>query len=283
MKHTIFNGRIHLLICIALLLGSIAVLYAEVQGQGMRVSPLLIETSLNPGEARTEIIKIGNPTEEDLLVQLRKTDFYMTEYGGLEFLEVGKSSFSLASWLALPAEELIVKAGKTESLNLSIVRPKESSILPCWGAIIITCIELTETMEMEEKLSIAVNVRFAIVVLQTEPSLAQKSGRLVNMSVKIAKTEEENSRTAAVSATFVSSCENMLKANVRFKILKGTGDEIASEELNDRFIFPKHKRIFTATFPADDWPPGQYIALAIIDYGGETLTGAQWPFEIPEE
>ena len=78
-------------------------------------------------------------------------------------------------------------------------------------------------------------------------------------------------------------CLNILKVDIRFEVRDMTGDTVAYQEIHDRVVLPESKRIFTAKFPADDWPPGQYLALVIVDYGGETLTGGQWPFEIPEE
>jgi len=103
------------------------------------------------------------------------------------------------------------------------------------------------------------------------------------MDVQLVDSQADGERTATVSTTLANTCQNMLRTDVRFEVRDAAGDVVATQEVKDRVVLPNHERIFTSKFISDDWPPGQYIALVIIDYGGETLSGGQWPFEIPEE
>lgn len=248
-------------------------------GQGFMVQPMQIEISLAPGETYREEIVVTNLSEKDVQIQITKNDFAMKQDGTLEILKPGTSSLSLAGWLSLPSEELVVKAGRTESISLSITRPEDSSPKAYWGYLFVQNIEPITT-----KGNIGVKFRFAIRILQIDPILQQR-GIVTAMQVELKEAEEGNSRTAVVFTTLANTCLNILKADVHFEIRDMTGTTVATHELKDRVVLPEHerRRTFSAEFPADDWPPGQYIALAIIDYGGETLSGGQWPFEIPEE
>ena len=284
MNRTALSRRVWLAIFLGLFVGALVGVSTELYGQGVRISPLIIEVSLNPGEIWTETITIENSTDEDLLVELVKADFDMLESGAMQFLEAGSSASSLTDWLSLPKGELVVKAGETKGVSLSISRPEDdSAACPRWGAIIIQVPGLARTIKPEQGPSIAVNIRYAVPILQWEPMLAEKSGRLVNMDTQFVESQEGKLQAVVVSATFVNSCENILKVDVRFEVRNETGDTVATDEIKDRVVLPGHRRIFTTRFSVDDWPPGRYLALAILDYGGETLTGGQWPFGIPGE
>jgi len=248
----------------------------------MIVRPMLIETSLAPGETHTELVEIQNSTEDDLVVQISKIDFSISKDGDLQLLEAGISPSSLDDWLSLPTTELVVKRGKTEKLRVCISAPKEASQLCRWGGLLIESVTTTSTRGM------TVRVRFGVIILQTDPMGLDKSGKVETMKAEVHESIEEveseggSSRAVAISTTFSNTCLNILKADVRFEVRNMTGDTIITHVIRNKVILPGHKRIFTATFAANDWLPGQYIALAIIDYGGETLVGGQWPFEIPE-
>jgi hypothetical protein len=179
-------------------------------------------------------------------------------------------------------EEVVVKGGETESVSLSITRPRDDSPLARWGYLIIESAEPFGIVGTEG-VGVGVKLRFAVSILQREPTIVEKEGHVRAMEVKLIKSGEESSRTALVSSAFVNTCKNILGIDVLFQVRDERGKTIATHEIRNQWVLPEHKRSFIVKFPAEEWLPGQYIALAIIDYGGETLTGGQWGFEIPEE
>ena len=263
------------------MVGSIA---ANLQGQGITINPIVIDIALAPGEVHTEILEIGNLSDEDVGIRISAHDLTMDETGSFVVLEPGTSSSSLTDWLSLPMEDLVVKGGETEHFSISIIRPEEdASNQARWGCLVIETTEVIGTVE-SEGMSLGIKVRFVVGILQNDPALTEKKGSVTAMNVGVVEPEEEGARTVAVSATFANNCPNILKAHVSFEVRDMTGATIATYQISGgRTVLPGYKKPFTVRFPADTWMPGQYIALAIIDYGGETLAGGQWGFEIPEE
>jgi len=252
------------------------------QAQGIRVNPMCIDVSLAPGEARREMIELHNLSEEPLLMRLSIADFALNERGALQILEAGTSTSSLASWLTLSEEELRVEAGETRSVTVSILRPTDSSTLARWGCLIVEGGAPIAGMETEG-IGVSITMKYVVAILQRDPTINQKDGRVTALNAQLVDSAEGASRAVLVSATFTNASINILKADVRFDVRDMTGDTVAYMEIRDRVVLPEGKRTFTAEFPTNEWLPGQYVALVIIDYGGESLTGGQWPFEIPEE
>ena len=264
------------------MVGSIAV---NLQGQGITINPIVIDLALAPGELHTAILEIGNLSDKDVGIRIFAHDLSMDETGSFVVLEPGTSSSSLTDWLSLPMEDLVVKGGETEHFSISIIRPEENASNQArWGCLVIETTDIIGTVE-SEGMSLGIKVRFVVGILQNDPALlTEKKGSVTAMNVEVVESEEESARTVAVSATFANNCPNILKAHVSFEVRDMTGATIATDEiLGGRTVLPGYRKPFTVWFAADTWIPGQYIALAIIDYGGETLAGGQWGFEIPEE
>jgi len=252
------------------------------QGQVIRINPMRIDTSLAPGEARQEVIEIHNLSEEPLIVRLSIADFALSETGAVRILEAGTSSPSIAGWLTLREEELQVDAGETRSVTLSILRPADSPALARWGCLVVEGSEPTGGAQ-PEGIGIRLTMKYVVAILQNDPTNSQKGGRVTELNVELVNSAEGNSPAVLVSATFANATINILQADVRFDVRDMTGETVVFEETQSRVILPETRRTFKAEFPASEWLPGQYVALVIIDYGGELLTGGQWPFEIPEE
>jgi len=269
-----FAGVLLLCLCISAV---------TLKGQGIQVAPLLLRTFLLPGESRVETVTITNSTDEDLLFAVAKTDWDARDNGSVEVLDLGMIASSLCDWFAFEYEEFEVKAGTSEELELSIRRPEDAPNAAYWGGFFVEPLEVLSEGREEQGVGFRMKVVFVVLILQSDPKITERSGRLTAMEVEVGDSQADGQRTATISTALANTCQNMLQTNVRFEIRGATGDVVATHELEDRVVLPNHERVFIATFVADDWPPGQYIALAIIDYGGETLIGGQWPFEIPEK
>jgi len=275
------RGLLSLLLGLAMV-SSIA---ANLQGQGITINPIVIEINLAPGEMHTEILEIGNLSDKDVGIRISAHDLTMDETGSFAILEPGTSSSSLTDWVSLPMEDLVVKGGETKHFSISIVRPEEdASNQAHWGCLVVETADIIGTME-SEGMSLGIKMRFVVGILQNDPALVtEKKGSVTAMNAEVVEPEEEGARTVVVSATFANNCPNILKAHVSFEVRDMTGATIATDRIQGgRTVLPGYRKPFTVWFPADTWIPGQYIALAIIDYGGETLAGGQWVFEIPEE
>jgi len=88
------------------------------RGQSIYVSPLILRTSLLPGESTMKIVSIKNNTDRNLLFTVAKKDWDAMDDGQVEVLDPGTIASSLCDWFILEEEEFEVKAGASEELEL---------------------------------------------------------------------------------------------------------------------------------------------------------------------
>jgi len=288
-----------LIVIIALL--AVVIISGYTKAQGITVSPMRVEVSLAAGESTTKAIEIINLAQEKRTVRITKVDFDIRANGTVSVWESNTTSDSLAKWFELPMEEIVLEAGEKKRIVLTISRPKDSPSLPHWGALLLTTSRPIGPQSREEGSSMSLQLSFIVGILQNPPTLTAKEGHVTSVDVEVTlnakredpepqsgnseseKLEHAQSSYVSISVTFVNVCNAILKTDVRLEVRNQEGEVIVEQLTRDKVMLPAHERTFTANFIIDNWEPGQYLALAIVDYGGETLTGGQWPFEIVEE
>lgn len=269
---------------VAMVFAVLVLVSVELQGQGFFVRPMRVEVSLAPGETVTRQLLIENRSEQDQIFVIQKADLAVDERGALKFLQFRTSHSSFGDRLSMSAEELLVEAGETGTITLTFSSPEDDDPQPRWGCLFVESAGPIGEVEIEEGASLGLKIRFAITLLQFDATKNEKSGGVTAMNSEISEPEEaESLREVVIYATFCNGCDNILKADARFEIRDVTGATLVQDEITDRWVLPRSQRAFSASFSAQDWLPGPYIALVIIDYGGETLTGGQLSFEIPKE
>ena len=277
-----------LLVCLVSVL-AIGVLQVEVSGGGIRVQPLRLTTDLEVNQSITKIITVVNNSNDPVTVELSRVDFDLSELGSLQFASPGSTTHSMGDWFTIPAE-IQLDPGEERDISIVITRQSEASLTSYWAAIVINAgnTQITEAMEL--------NLTYVIGIVQQDPSYSGGKGRIVDMEVAKAAQmpnvmdEEANSDTEqndncllAVSVVFRNESETVLNTNTQITILDQMGNTVTTNMLVDSLILPEHERVLSANFYTCDWEPGSYLALAVVDYGGDNPVGGQWTFEIPEE
>jgi len=148
-----------------------------------------------------------------------------------------------------------------------------------WGCLMIESMEAITTTAA----GMGIKVRFAIGIFQTEPLFTEIAGRVSDMQVTVEQEEAGQGGNVTILLAFANTSNNILKADVHFEIRDETGAIIADRDQQGKVVLPERTRSFSTSFPAGNWSPGHYLALAIIDYGGENRVGGQWRFQIPEK
>lgn len=109
-------------------------------GQGLEISPPLIELKADPGKTVTTQIKVRNVTQQTLVVRAEFDDFIANDESGAPKLllkEDEKSPYSLKDWLQTP-DQLTLKPAQQQAVTLQIVVPANASPGGHYGVVRFT-------------------------------------------------------------------------------------------------------------------------------------------------
>jgi hypothetical protein len=116
----------------SLLIGGLILMPGVAQaagGQGLEISPPLLDLKADPGKLLTADVKVRNVTGETLAVNAQFEDFLANGEDGQPRILLNskeKSPYSIKDWLSAPAS-VSLKPGERRTLALSINVPKNAS------------------------------------------------------------------------------------------------------------------------------------------------------------
>lgn len=126
----VFRSSFVQLISFVALLFFVSAITVFAQGAGVRISPALIEETLEPGTVHTYTFEVENlnPVEQQYFLFTRN----ITGVGGNgapEFAEPGDNlaGFGLSNWITLPVGDITVPANGQESLEFTLTVPQNAS------------------------------------------------------------------------------------------------------------------------------------------------------------
>jgi len=249
--------------------------------QGLRVQPMEINLSLAPGEEITKEVKVINETNKSFTVNVKKTDFDMSQNGELQFSEPNSLQNSICPWINISTEEISTPSQTTRRLDLRVLRPKANSCGDHWGFIFFETKGTIGTAQREGS-NVGLKARFAVAVFQNDPTLQKTSGQITKLQTVYNAKKEAKQNSVTVKGSFKNESKKIINANLQYTIKNQTGKTIEKETEKDKLVLPEHTRTFSKKFSTSKWRPGRYIALFVVDYGGAKKVGGQSLFKIPE-
>lgn len=112
---------------------------------------------------------------------------------------------------------------------------------------------------------------------------AKREGYINDFRINTDEGQTEFKITFANEGSEIIDLGKIEKGKCWVRLVNEKGERVKKIEFPDFFVFPNHeKKVRTRT--KLDLPAGTYMPLAIIDYGGEQLVGAQGQkFKIPPQ
>lgn len=252
----------------------LAALLAFVASASIGVGPLTIIIETGPGEASSGYFKVINDGEnpEDVMVSL--SDWYLEQGGGIQFAEPGTLERSLAGWIDYSPATFQLQPGEIQRVDFTIdVPPKASG--DHWALFFIEGSESTPVAETTGALttSVGVKVRYGIKVFQHDPGSMQ-AGRIAGMELL-------GTEPLRIEMVFANTGEGVLwRVRGRVEIRDDTGTTVRTMEIEEFTVLPGGQRVLVLEDEGERLAAGEYIALAIIDFGGDYLVGHQLQFDI---
>lgn len=241
----------------------------------INVDPMNMRFEAEAGKTVTKTISITNKGSKSTEVNLTLLDWWRDSQGSLQIFQAGSRERSCAEWLLYSPSSLTIPPNETRDVTVEIEVPEEKeSAGTHWAMLIVQ--ERGEVSE-EEQVSTRITVNYIVKIFYDDPSYTKKAA-------KITKIEMEEKRPLKLTVVLENSSKSYLRAegSVSIRNLQGeTEKEIKVESVG---LLPGGKReisVTTGEEPVLD--PGEYYAIAIMDYGGDHLIQGGLPLEIPEK
>lgn len=232
------------------------------------VSPPTLSFSVENGSSFMGELTVYGSDSQDLRVQVSLRDWVLNQEGRAAQPEEGFQR-SAASWVEIEPRDLIVPAGEERVIKVSGVAPVDLSPGDYWTGFFI---EFKPLYLMETTGVVVVPAIWGSITI-TLTGQVERKGRITGLKVGWNK---EKSRTGGVKGkiAFVNESAVILKPVGQVEIRDLSGETVMELPVPSVKVLPDTKREipFEGEFFLKD---GDYLVLAILDYGGKRKVAAQ--------
>lgn len=255
-------GRAHaafgLLACICL--------FSPGPGQAQfSVSPVIVTLPRDvDGGPSVSLLSVRNEGTETLEFRLSATDFDQSPEGRHKYLPIGTHPSSCGNEVRITPDALAVGAGQVEQVRFEIPGGPEAE--SCWFMIFVESPSTSET-------GVVITQRIGVKVFGIGAS-SVPGGEIHSGSV----ADQDGKRSVALEYGNPGTAPAWPTGSVEVRDFRGT--VVASSHVRPFTVLPGSTRQFVVEIQ-DELDAGQYLAVPMLDFGGEYLAGTQIPFRVP--
>jgi hypothetical protein len=244
---------------------AVLALGASVGGE-IVVGPLTIELPVAPAQTASGAFHVRNSGEKAEEVRVSAFGYSLYPDGGLNLEAPARS---LAPLLEIFPAQFALAPGESTTVTLRFQAPEEPG--DHWAILFVEGSEATPVVETSGEISAAVQVkvRYGVKLIQRDPSAA-RAGEITDMTVV-------SNDPIRVLVRFANTGGSVLrKATGRVEVRGVTGEVLVTVDLPEFTVLPGAWRDLTIDLPVEDLPrPGDYLALCLIDFGGDYLVAGE--------
>lgn len=258
-------------------------------GPSIRMDPILVEKSARPGESFSYFLNIENTDKfSPLTLDVFITDFVEDEFGTYQLVPQGSTPYSAARWIKISPEKLTIHPGKTRTVKVTVTIPR--GVTGGLYSAIVFKIHPEKGVEEgalgETLFEFQIASFLELIIKGTAQRLeAYAVSFEVERSKKYMFLRQKVGDDALVFTTTVLNQGNVhIFAKGILTLKTKQGRTVARMPLGGGrgIILPNAKVKLMSVFTRQ-LPPGEYVARAIISYGGNRPIVAETPFSIREE
>lgn len=211
----------------------------------------------------TAPITIRNEGSEVSQLRVYVSDFEQNAVGDHAFFDVGTQEGSCGSRLRVTPDIAVLEPGESRELLVEVDNPGE----PCWAVVFVQAGSGAETAGAR------MTQRIGVKVYAGDRTPGDLNGEVT--TVEAVGTGDG----VSVDFEFRNSSGTAMRPNGHVELRSLTGESVARIEIEPFSVLPGHTRRINATVPAT-LPEGRYVAVPVIDFGGEFLAGGQGLFRV---
>ena len=270
-------------------------LFAEPAEGQVGLSTFVLDLLVSPGQTSEDVFSVVNNGEAPQYIEIEAVDWMPTGPSMQDYFAPGTLARSVSDWLEFWPAEARVAPGESLQVRVSVTPP--ASAEGCyWGMLFVKLLPSSSPTDVGEmQAQVGMNVILGVAIY-AETGGGEAQGRIVGFSCEPLGP----GRQMMFALEFEDTGITRLRPTGTIQIRDEEGNIVRELTLPQFTSLPDTAQRLQvpltrvpserpgvenpeAIEPEPPLPPGTYLAVAIIDYGGAALVAAQLPFQIQEE
>lgn len=225
------------------------------------------------GKNYVGVITIRNVKDKPQVVKVYQTDYFTSADGNVSFEAPGSRPRSNAPWISLSRERFEMPADEKVDVNYSIQVPDDPSLKGTYWSTI--CVEPEVELKKAQKgLALIPIFRYVIQVINRVGEDPKASLKADNNQYVI----NEELQKKFFQIDLFNNGDLDLRPETTLELLDQNGNLVTQAKGNMMRLYPGCSGRFN--FDLTGVPKGDYLAVIIMDAGGENLFGAQYELTV---
>jgi len=233
----------------------------KIEAATVRINPTKVRLIIPPGESKSGIIEVENPSEEAAIVKVYLQDWAYTSLlnGTKEFYPAGTTAFSCADWIGFSLSEFVIPAYGRQRLNYTVKVPADAE----GGHYAVLFFEsLLQETKVKKFTDLGVVVRIG-TLFYIEPEGTIKRWAEVK-GLTLENRRKDNALGISLDFNNIGNVDITCKGT--FHLMDKSGMVAARGEFNDIYSLPGEKAKLTAVWP-EALLKGKYDLIVTVDIG----------------
>jgi hypothetical protein len=239
----------------------------DTAGIGITVTPGKYEAAVPLGTTYNVPITVQNTSLNAVHIQASMADFALNQIGNYEFEKIGTSDWSLLRWASIRPREFDIPPGTSQQVQLTISMPSDPNLKGEYAGVVFF-----QTRPQRNGGGVVFSARVAAKFYITVPNTVTTDGAITKMSSSKGRDDQVYRvlfKNDGNSHVYLRGQVTVQKAGtVLYQV--PMPDNMLVERGGQRLIELNGKKL----------DPGDYQAIATIDYGGKTETGGEINFTV---
>ncbi len=216
-----------------------------------------------PGDELNFTLQVFNPSPDPVLVRVSVGDWTYQPDGQPLFLEPGSVPRSAAGWITFSPTSFRLEGKGRAEVRYTIRVPENAEPGSHWAALFL----LAENPNPPpgEKLA-ALRIRVAHTIYVNLPEIT-KRGEILGITVT---PPEEPDRPVVIAVQYANTGNAVQAVTGSIEVRNARGEVVGRVEVDRTVVLPGTIRILLARF-FGPVPAGDYVVLAVLNYGDETV------------
>ena len=264
----------HVLSGLLILFGITALsgLLGPLQAAGLGVSPSAFSLAVEPGRTYTGSFTLSSFGDHTVAISVGD---WLLDATGAKYYPAQPVERSLAKWIEVTPVRFAVKQGKPQMVRYRLTVPATATGSN-WGMIFAETVQ-GQGPASKGAVGLVFRPRIGIIII------AQTArGAVMDGQVEEVRADWSAQDGLHASVTFKNTGNTIVQIKGRFEIKDRSGVSVANAPFGDKglMVLPHAKRIITGDLRAQ-LKSGNYVLLAIIDFGVRKVIAGQRPFKVP--
>jgi hypothetical protein len=233
---------------------------------------IYIQEGVRPGDSYSgtlTLINLGSAVAT-ATVYLNDVSF---EAGELAYLEPGTEPRSNAGWIELELGSVQIEGGESATVGYTVTVPEDPGLHDSYWSMVMVENAPVGAGPTEQGVNIRSVTRYGVYLVT---NFSQRTPLQLDFVDPVLQTDEQSG--AVFSVAVVNAGRRLVRPASYLEIFDSNGVHVGRVDSDPALIFPNarvgHK------YRLGNLPPGDYMAIAVVDAGGEDVFGARYTLRV---